>query len=237
VTILAPQHAGNTDAIDPSGRRILITKCRIDVGDDNVAIKAGKKIAGRDFQSEDITVTDCTFLHGHGMSIGSETSGGVRNVTVRNCTFENTENGIRIKSDLRRGGLVENISYSDLAMSNVAPAITFTCNYQNNSSGDAKLSAAPRVEKGSENLPLFRNIQITNLRATSQKSAGLIVGLPENCISNVVLENVQISAPKGLTVRNARGIQLKNSKIVAADGVPIISENAKIETLENSAQR
>ena len=237
VTILAPQHAANTDAIDPSGRHMLITKCRIDVGDDNVAIKAGKKIAGREFQSEDITVTDCTFLHGHGMSIGSETAGGVRNITVKNCTFENTENGIRIKSDLRRGGLVENISYSDITMSNVAPAITFTCNYQNNSAGDAKQSAAPRVAPGSEKLPLFRNIQVTNLRATSQKSAGVIMGLPDNCISNVVLENVQISAPKGLTVRNARGIQLKNSKIVAADGVPIISDNAKIEMLENSAQR
>ena len=237
VTILAPARAANTDAIDPSGRHILITRCRIDVGDDNVAIKAGKKVAGRDFQTEDITVTDCTFLHGHGMSIGSETAGGVRNVTVKNCTFENTENGLRIKSDLRRGGLVENISYSDITMSNVAPAITFTCNYQNNSSGDAKQGAAPRVEKGSENVPLFRNIQVTNLRATSQKSAGIIVGLPDNCISNVVFENVQISAPKGLTVRNAQGIQLKNSKIVAADGVPIISDNAKIETLENSAQR
>ena len=93
------------------------------------------------------------------------------------------------------------------------------------------------MEPGSENLPMFRNIQVTNLRATSQKSAGMIVGLPDNCISNVVLENVQISAPKGFTVRNARGIQFKNSKILAADGVPIISDNAKIETLENSAQR
>ncbi|HEY1489548.1 MAG TPA: glycoside hydrolase family 28 protein, partial [Verrucomicrobiae bacterium] len=237
VTILAPERAANTDAIDPSGRRILITKCRLDVGDDNVAVKAGKKIPGRDFQSEDITVTDCTFLHGHGMSIGSETAGGVRNITVKNCTFENTENGLRIKSDVRRGGLVENITYSDITMSNVAPAITFTCTYQNNSAGDAKQGAAPRVQTGSESLPMFRNIQVTNLRATSQKSAGMIVGLPENCISNVVFENVQISAPKGLTVRNARGIQLKNSKILAADGVPIISDNARIENLENSAQR
>ena len=82
VTILAPEHAANTDAIDPSScKDVLITNCTIDVGDDNVAIKAGKKIAGREFASEDITVTDCTFLHGHGMSIGSETDGGVRNVT------------------------------------------------------------------------------------------------------------------------------------------------------------
>ena len=238
VTILAPAHAANTDAIDPSGRRILITKCRIDVGDDNVAIKAGKKSAGHEFQSEDITVTDCTFLHGHGMSIGSETSGGVRNVSVKNCTFENTENGLRIKSDLRRGGLVENISYCDITMSNVAPAITFTCFYMNNSAGDPSHAPPAQLESGAtQKLPIFRNIRVTNLRATSVKTAGMIWGMPENCISNVVFENVQISAPKGLIVRNADGVQFRNSKIVAADGVPFISENARIESVETSAQR
>ena len=159
---------------------MLITNCRIDVGDDNVAIKAGKKIAGQEFQSEDITVTDCTFLHGHGMSIGSETSGGVRNITVKNCTFENTENGLRIKSDARRGGLVENISYSDITMSNVVPAITFTCFYQNNSSGDAKRGTAPQADAApvsGDKLPVYRNIRVTNLKATSLKSAGMIMGI------------------------------------------------------------
>lgn len=238
VTILAPEHAANTDAIDPSGRRILITKCRIDVGDDNIAIKAGRKSGAHEFQSEDITVTDCVFLHGHGMSIGSETAGGVRNVSVKNCTFENTENGLRIKSDLRRGGLVENINYSDITMSNVAPAITFTCYYMNNSAGDPSHGPAAQPEPGTiQNLPTFRNIRVSNLKATSLKTAGMIWGMPENCISNVVFENVQISAPKGLTVRNADGIQFRNSKITAADGVPLIQDNARIESVETSAQR
>jgi polygalacturonase len=234
VTILAPERAANTDAIDPSGRRMLITKCRIDVGDDNVAIKAGKKVPGQEFQSEDITVTDCTFLHGHGMSIGSETSGGVRNITVRNCTFENTENGLRIKSDARRGGIVENISYSDITMSNVVPAITFTCFYMNNSSGDAKRGTAPSADAApasGNNLPVYRNIRVSNLKATSLKSAGMIMGMPDNCISNVVFENVQIFAPKGLTIRNAKGIQFTNSKISAAAGSPVILENAEVNGL------
>jgi polygalacturonase len=239
-TILAPEHAANTDAIDPSGRRMLITKCRFDVGDDNIAIKAGKKIPGYEFQSEDITVTDCTFLHGHGMSIGSETVGGVRNITVKNCTFENTENGIRIKSDVRRGGIVENVSYSDITMSNVMPAITFTCSYNNNSAGDPSRSQTVQPDSMSPtnlSIPVFRNIHVSNLKATSLKSAGVILGLPDNCISNVILENVQISAPKGLTVRNAKGFQFRNSKIVTTSGPPIISENAQIESLETSAQR
>ena len=180
VTILAPEHAANTDAIDPSScKNVLITNCTIDVGDDNVAIKAGKKIAGREFASEDITVTDCTFLHGHGMSIGSETDGGVRNVIVKNCTFENTENGLRIKSQRGKGGLVENISYSDITMKNVNPAITLTCYYMNNSARDAAPSSPANEFQpaiAGENMPVYRNIRISNLKATCPKSAGIIFG-------------------------------------------------------------
>ena len=198
VTVLAPERAANTDAIDPSNcKNVLITKCKIDVGDDNIAIKAGKKVAGREFACEDITVTDCTFLHGHGMSIGSETAGGVRNVTVKNCTFENTENGIRIKSQRGKGGIVENIVYDDITMKNVNPAITLTCYYANNSAGDtAPPAAANEATKVSEKIPTYRNIRISNLTATCPKGAGVIAGLPESCISNVVFENVKISAAK-----------------------------------------
>ena len=229
VTILAPEHAANTDAIDPSGRRYLITHCTLDVGDDNIAIKAGRKIPGHDFQSEDFLITDCTFLHGHGMSIGSETVGGVRNVVVKNCTFENTENGIRIKSDIRRGGIVENISYSDITMSNVVPAITFTCFYMNNSAGDTT-NANPAAIAG-EKIPIYRNIRVTNLKATCQKSAGIILGLPESCITNVVFDNVQISAATGLTIRNAKGIVFKDSSVTVKKSAAFTAENAEVEGL------
>jgi len=235
VTITAPAHAANTDAIDPSGcKNVLITRCHVDVGDDNVAIKAGKKIAGREFASEDITVTDCDFLHGHGMSIGSETVGGVRNVTVRNCTFENTENGLRIKSQRGKGGLVEDISYSDIRMQNVNPAITLTCYYMNNSAGDAAQSAAePATNTGTKNLPLFRNIRISNLTATCLASAGVINGLPECCISNAVFENVRIIAATGLAIRNARGVQFKNTSVSVNTGPPFTVENAEVEGSAN----
>jgi polygalacturonase len=234
VTILAPEHAANTDAIDPSGRRILITKCKLDVGDDNVAIKAGKKVPGQDFQSEDITVTDCAFLHGHGMSIGSETSGGVRNVAVKNCTFENTENGLRIKSDVRRGGLVENISYENISMTNVVPAITLTCIYEGISSSDVGRPSATQTSSeasSGEKIPVYRDIHISNLTATCPNKAGVIIGLPENCISNVVLENVHISAVKGFDIRNARGIQFKNSSVMVSQGTPYVGKNAEVEGL------
>ena len=235
VTILAPEHAANTDAIDPSGRRILITRCKLDVGDDNVAIKAGRKTPGRDFESEDIAVTDCVFLHGHGMSIGSETAGGVRNVTVKNCTFNDTENGLRIKSDSRRGGLVENITYDNITMSNVNPAITLTCVYQQNSAGDARpvsgATAGPAAGSGSH-IPVYRNIRIANLTATCPKAAGLILGLPESCISNVVLENVKISAARSFEIRNAKAIRLQRVSVRAAQGNPFLLENAGVSGLE-----
>jgi polygalacturonase len=241
VTILAPEHAANTDAIDPSGcQNMLITRCRIDVGDDNIAIKAGKKVEGREFASEDIAVTDCTFLHGHGMSIGSETVGGVRNVTVRNCTFENTENGLRIKSQTGKGGRVENIRYSDITMKNVNPAITLTCYYMNNSAGDATPSAAAKADsaqRAGTMTPVFRNIYISNLTATCQKSAGIIIGLPESAISNVVLENVSISSLTGLTVKNAGGVKLKQVQITVGQGPPFILENAQVEGLAQAGGR
>ena len=232
VTILAPAHAANTDAIDPSGRRMLITRCKIDVGDDDVAIKAGRKIPGRDFQSEDITITDCTILHGHGISIGSETLGGVRNVTVRNCTFENTENGLRIKSQRGKGGVVENIRYADITMKNVIPAITLTCYYMNNSAGDTTQTSTVKADDAqlaNAMTPVFRNIYFSNVTATCQKSAGVITGLPESKISNVVFENVRISSVSGLTIKNADGVQFKNVQITTGQGPPVITNNAQIE--------
>lgn len=239
VTITAPPHAANTDAIDPSVcRHVLITQCRIDVGDDNVAIKSGRKIEGREFACEDITVTDCVFLHGHGMSIGSETVGGVRNVTVRNCTFENTENGIRIKSQRGKGGVVENIRYSDITMKNVDPAITLTSYYMYNSAGDPAQRSAPKEDTAppvTDKTPIYRNIHISNLKATCQKAAGLIMGLPESPISDVVMENVQIiAATTGLKVKNAKGIQFKNVQITNKEGPPFVMENAQVEGLKDA---
>ena len=241
VTITAPAHAANTDAIDPSGcKNVLITRCRIDVGDDNVAIKAGRKIAGREFASEDITVTDCTFLHGHGMSIGSETIGGVRNVTVRHCTFENTENGLRIKSQRGKGGVVENITYQDITMKNVDPAITLTCYYMNNSAGDKAVSGGAgsnSVPAVASNTPVYRNLLVSNLTATCPRAAGVINGLPESMISNVILENVHISAITGVEVRNAKGIQLSNVVVTAKEGPSFKTENAQVEGLERANEK
>jgi polygalacturonase len=228
VTIRAPDDSPNTDAIDPSAcKNVLIAKCILDVGDDNVALKSGHSAAGRSAACEDITVTDCTFLHGHGMSIGSETVGGVRNLTVSNCTFKGTVSGLRIKSYRGRGGLVENISYSDIKMTDVKIPINITSYYPKIPKEDTAQPITPET-------PIYRDIRISNLTATSPQSAGFIVGLPECVVSNLVLENVHISAPAGLTVRNAKEIHLKNVKVEAAKGEPFLLENASVKSLDSN---
>lgn len=231
VTILAPERAANTDAIDPSvSRRVTITKCLIDVGDDNVAVKSGKRMDGREFAVEDLTVTDCTFKHGHGMSIGSETVGGVKNVLVRNCTFEETDNGIRIKSDRKRGGTVENLVCENITMKDVRGAITITSYYP-------RIPETDEAQPVTETTPKYKNITIRNLTATSSKSAGVIVGLPESYIENVLLENVTIEAEQGgLEIRNAKGVTFKNVKVTAKKGEPIIVKDAEVVGLKAAAK-
>jgi polygalacturonase len=223
VTIIAPAGSPNTDGIDPSiSRHVRISHCRIDVGDDNIAIKSGRSIPGRPFACEDITVTDCLFFHGHGLSIGSETVGGVRNLTVRHCIFQNTSNGIRIKSPRGRGGAIEKLSYSDITMTNVDPALTITCYYP-------KIPKTDTAQEVTPTTPCFRGIHIENLSATCPRDAGVIVGLPESLVSDVVLKNVRISAATtGLAIRNAKDVHLKNVQ-VKAQGPPFILQDAQVD--------
>jgi polygalacturonase len=226
ITVRAPADSPNTDAIDPSAcKRVLIANCVLDVGDDNVALKSGHFVSGRSAACEDITVVGCTFLHGHGMSIGSETVGGVRNLSVSNCTFRGTVSGLRIKSYRGRGGLVENITYRDIKMTDVKIPINITGYYP-------KIPKEDTAQPMTAETPIYRDIRILNLTATSPQSAGFIVGLPECVVSNVIMENVRISAPVGLTVRNAKEIRAKDVKIEAEKGEPFLMENATVSGLD-----
>jgi len=250
VTIRSPSIAPNTDAIDPSEcRNVRISKCLIDVGDDDIAIKSGRQNPEHpDAACENITVSDCTFIHGHGMSIGSETVGGVRNLLVENCTFERLASGIRIKSARGKGGIVENITYRNIIMNNVKIPISISALYD-----DSDADNAPQPFTALT--PVFRNIRISNVIATSPygtadiveritdflyyyyayhdflepRSAGQIAGLPESEVSNIRLENVHIKAAHGMTIQNAKNIKFENVKIETLQDVPITLKNARVE--------
>ena len=228
VIITAPADSPNTDGIDPAAsRRVSISHCRIDVGDDNIAIKSGKiDPAHPGAACADIRIADCVFLHGHGLSIGSETVGGVRDVDVQRCAFDGTHYGLRIKSPRGKGGLIENIRYSDITMTNVDPAITITAYYP-------KVPKEDTAQPVTTGTPRLRNVQIRNLTATCARDAGMIVGLPESLVTEVRLENIRIEAVTGLTIQNAAKVAVKDVQISLKRGEPFLLKNAQVEGLDN----
>ncbi|MBZ5537516.1 MAG: glycoside hydrolase family 28 protein [Acidobacteriia bacterium] len=227
LTITAPADSPNTDGIDPSAsRRVRITRCHIDVGDDNIAIKSGHPDPNHPgAAAADIQITDCYFAHGHGLSIGSETNGGVRNVTARRITFRDTDNGIRIKSPRGRGGEVSFIHYSNISMHNVKNAIVITGYYPERTIPPSGSDPGQRM---TPTTPKFHHVTIRHLNAVGGKNAGKIVGLPESPLRHIVLESVRISADTGLMVRNAE-LHMTGTRIVPRKGAPVdLQENVRL---------
>jgi hypothetical protein len=193
--------------------------------------------------SSDILITNLTSGFGHGISIGSFTSSGVSNMTVINCTFTNTDQGIRIKSDVDRGGVVQNIGYYNITMGNVQYPILIYCSYTTNSGPFSSLnSITPAIaatfpsNAPTTKMPVYRNITISNVVGTAQsgRQAGLIWGRPEMQISNVTMSAVQITGSKTLGVYCVQGLKMIDSTITVPTGVNSVSfYNAGI-TFSNS---
>lgn len=222
-----PSH--NTDACDVSGTKILIQHCDVSVGDDNFTCGGG---------TSNVLIRDCTYGNGHGVSIGSYTRGGVSDITVENCTFTNTDCGIRIKSDRDRGGVLQNLTYRNLRMTNVGIPILIYASYmakereyRNLQMITPEIAAAYPSAPVTVLTPTYRNITFTDITATaaSGKRAGLIWGLPEAAITNVVLKNVNIIADKPFGVFFANDVQLLNCKIQTSWGENKLAlTNAKV---------
>lgn len=223
--IIAPANSPNTDGIDPSNsRNVLITRCLIDNGDDNVSFKSRQdKNKQNTLPTENVYVTDCTFLHGHGVSVGSRVWSGIRNIVVDNCTFDGGDNAIRIKSARGRGGLMEDITYSNIKMKNVRTALTINMYYFDRSEGAQPVTSET---------PIVRNVRIQNVTVANAQKTGDITGLPEMPVSDIVLDNVNISAETGLAIKDAKGIELRNVKIKVLTGKPLTLEQAAVKGAE-----
>jgi polygalacturonase len=226
VRILADPHSPNTDAIDPfSSSNVVIDHVYADVGDDNIAIKSGLiNSPGPDAPSKNITITDCTFMHGHGLSIGSEIAGGAQHIIARNIHFKGTDNGIRIKANRDRGNDVSDIHVSDIDMQDVGTPILISEYYPKvlPPEGEAP-QAVGRLT------PNFHNITLTNITAQNSKNGGVIVGLPESPVKDLTLQNVTISAKTGMIVAYANAT-FRKVTVQPAQGEPIIQkEGAKID--------
>lgn len=195
----------NTDGINPeSCRNVHISNCHISVGDDCITIKSGRDLQARKLAApcENITITNCTMLSGHGgVVIGSEMSGSVRRVTISNCVFEGTDRGIRLKSTRGRGGVVEDIRVSNIVMNNIQKeAIVFNLKY-------SKMPQEPK----SERTPVFRNIHISGVTVVDVNTPIKIVGLEEAPISDIILRDIHIKDGKQPNVfENCKNIKMDN---------------------------
>jgi polygalacturonase len=222
-----PSH--NTDACDVSGRRVLVQDCDISVGDDNFTCGGN---------TSDVLITNCTYGYGHGVSIGSPTSGGVSNFTVINCTFNNTEQGIRIKSDRDRGGFLHHLSYLNLRMTNVNYPILIYASYLATNREYRSLNDVTAAIAGSYpasavvgRTPIYRDLIFSNITATVApgRRAGLIWGLPEMAVTNILFQRVNITADKPFGIYNAQNVRLVDSSIITPEGVnQLSSTNAQI---------
>jgi len=216
IRVIAPQRgAPNTDAIDPfSSSNIVIDHAFASTGDDNVAIKSGEiNSPGPDAPSKNITITDCSFEAGHGVSIGSEVAGGVQNVHVERVHFKGTDQGIRIKAARDRGNDVSNISYKDITMEDVQTAILIT-EYYPHPAPEGEVPAEPITRL----TPKFHDISIENVTATNSGSAGTIVGLPESPVLGLSMKNVNLAGKTGMSIAYAT---------VLMDGVNVTAETGE----------
>lgn len=230
ITIHTPRHSPNTDGIDVSGHNIFITRCRISDGDDCIAIGGGGRQPQTYFESQNIVITHCRFGYGHGLSIGSFTSGGIRDLTVLDCTFDGTTAGIRLKSNVGRGGLVENLLYENIRMRHVRWPI-FISSYYPHRPKNAWLLPATHLDRMT---PIWRNIRIIHLIVTGSPVAGAICGLPGMPVDHVLLRNVMISADRGMTIYDARGIRFFDSEIKVRRGPAIISHAASVSGIRTA---
>ncbi|QHS53234.1 glycoside hydrolase family 28 protein [Edaphobacter sp. 12200R-103] len=226
VRILAPQHSPNTDAIDPfSSSNMIIDHVYADVGDDNIAIKSGIiNSPGPDEPSKNITITDCEFMHGHGLSIGSEIAGGANNIHAERIHFKGTDQGIRIKANRDRGNQVYNISFKDITMEDVKTSILIS-EYYPKVLPEGEVAPAPITRL----TPFFHDITIENISSVKSGTAGVIVGLPEAPVKNVVLKNINITAEKGMTIAYAN-VTGSNVHVIAASGQAMtVAPSAKVD--------
>ena len=218
IRILAPQRgAPNTDGLDPvSSSHITIDHYFASVGDDNIAIKSGPiNSPGPDSPSTDITITDCTFESGHGLSIGSEVAGGVQRVHAERISFKGTDQGIRVKANRDRGNDISDLSFKDITMDDVRTSILIS-EYYPKVMPEGPVAAEP-VQRLT---PHFHNIRIENVKSINSDWAGVIVGLPESPVVDIVLKNVDIQAKKGFQIGYAT-VDLEHVKIKSDDAKPM----------------
>ncbi|MGP8198775.1 MAG: glycosyl hydrolase family 28 protein [Limisphaerales bacterium] len=226
----SPSH--NTDGIDLVGSNSLVQNCVISTGDDNIAMGSSGA------PTYNTVITNCTFGNGHGVSIGSYTTDGVTNLTVIDCTFNNTDNGIRMKSDSGRGGTARYLNYCHLTMTNITYAPILIYSYYDSYGNPTTAGITPAVAAGrsisnTSGEPIWSDIVISNLTATAGQP-GMIWARLELPATNILLSALKITANGTFDLYNIIGVQIVNSQITNTGGNPTFALCNAQATFSNS---
>ena len=243
VTVKNPWYGQNTDALDlESCKNGLVEDCTFDVGDDGICIKSGKDEQGRKrgVPTENFIFRNCKVYHAHGgFVIGSEMSGGARNLYVYNCSFIGTDVGLRFKTTRGRGGVVEKIYVDGVAMTDIAgQAILFDMYYAAKdpvpANGEAEALPEIKAEPLNDGTPQFRDFDIQNVVCKGAETGILIRGLPEMSIKNIVIQNTVLESEKGMVCQEANNVQLKNVALLTSNTKPVMEiQNSQNIALDN----
>jgi len=246
VQVKNPWYAQNSDAVDfESCRNGLLENCTFDTGDDGITIKSGRDEQGRKrgVPTENFIIKNCRVYHAHGgFVIGSEMSGGVRNMFVSDCSFMGSDVGLRFKTTRGRGGIVENIYVNNINMTDIpGEAILFDMYYSAKDpvradGGEMELPLI-KAEALNEGTPQFKNFYIQNVSCKGAETAILIRGLPEKPINNIHIQDVTIEAKKGIICIEAEQIMLKNINIFNQEKIVTQIQNSRNVTIDHLETR
>lgn len=220
-------------AVD-SSRDVRISGCYIDTGDDGIVIKSGKDADGLRVNrpSENISIEDCTVHRAHGaVTLGSETSGWIRNLVASGITCDGTQMGVRIKSRRGRGGGVENVRFANWTMRNVGEAINVTNFYI--MEGETHAGEEPV----SKRTPVFRNIDIAGMTIEGARVAVSVEGLPEMPIEGLHISDMTASAQTGVKAYNTVDLELHNVQVNPKDGPAFAIRDSKDLELDGATAR
>lgn len=227
VKVNNPWYAQNGDALDiESCSNVLVINSIFDAGDDAICIKSGKDADGRRRAKpcENVIIRNNTVLHGHGgFVVGSEMSGGARNIFISDCNFIGTDVGLRFKSTRGRGGVVEHIYIENIVMTNIPEEpLLFDLFY-----GKKGKETADSIPPVSEETPIFRDIHIKNIVCRGAGRAMYFNGLPEMKIKNITIDNVAIiNAQSGIVINQAENVTITNTRVEPSNGDVLTLRNA-----------
>ena len=230
LTVKNPWYGTNTDALDlDCSKNVLLENSTFDTGDDGICIKSGRDEEGRrrGVPTQDVIVNNCTVYHAHGgFVVGSEMSGGVKNMYVSNCSFIGTDIGLRFKTTRGRGGMVENIYASNINMKDIAAeAILFDMYYMAKDpvvlSGEKREPPKVEMKPVDETTPQFRNFFLRNITCNGASKGIFVRGIPEMHVKDVWIDNAVLQAGDGIDVQEATNINLSNITMISKNTKPV----------------